>query len=255
MGSPRLVDFPVLRLALASALALAAVACSHATPSAGPGSDVKPDSADSASSSAAATDGSAGTGTASTTAAPKSSASSATTTPAAPATPSANPGAPTLPAPVPVPGTSQDVDVAAQLKTALAGVAFVSEADFPWSILQVDATGVTYITPSVVADRLGFAIAQLNGGENRDLSQLPAIVDDEGYAAFLEDMASDPSDPGGPHYLTAEKIIAASLQGTQVFFFDMDHGGNQLSGPIITMVVGKTAANTLVAMVSFQVAT
>jgi hypothetical protein len=132
---------------------------------------------------------------------------------------------------------------------------FVSEADFPWSVLQVDATGVTDIAPSVVADRLGFAIAQLNGGENRDLSQLPAIVDDEGYAAFLEDMASDPSDPGGSHYLTVEKIIAANLQGTQVFFFDMDHGGNQLSGPIITVVVGKTAANTLVAMVSFQVAT
>jgi hypothetical protein len=254
MVSLRLADLPVIRLTLASVLALAAAACSHATPNTDPGSDVKPDSADGASSTAAATDSTPSTGSASTTA-PKASASAASPIPPTPGGANATPGAPAPTAPLPIPGTGQDVDVAAQLKTALAGVAFVSEADFPWSILQVDATGVTDISPSVVADRLGFAIAQLNGGENRDLSQLPAIVDDEGYAAFLEDMASDPSDPGGPHYLTAERIIAANLQGTQVFFFDMDHAGNQLSGPIITIVIGKTAANTLVAMVSFQVAT
>jgi hypothetical protein len=273
MVLPRLASLPVLRLALASALALAAVACSHAKPTTDPGSEVKPDdpSGDSASSSAAATDGTAGAApaekdTASSSApssapAPKSSAPGAKTTPATPGTqtPKADPAAP-IPGAVPIPGAAGgggagNVDVAAQLTTTLAGVVFVSEAEFPWSVLQADATDVTDITPSVVADRFGAMIAQLDGGEGRDLSQLRVVADEEGYAAFFEDLASDPSDPAGPKYVSAEGLVAANLQGTQVFFFDMSRSGNQVTGPIITVIVGKTTANKLVAMVSFQVAT
>jgi hypothetical protein len=173
-------------------------------------------------------------------------------TPATPATP-ATPVTPGVPVPVPAP--TQGVDVAAQLTTTLAGAVFTSEAQFPWSVLSADATGVTDVTPDVVATRLGPAIAQLNGGDGRNLSLLNVVTDDQGYAAFLESMASDPSDPAGPSYLSAEQLINANLTGTQVFFFDMNDAGNQITGPIITVVVGKTAANQLVAMVSFQVST
>jgi hypothetical protein len=198
-------------------------------------------------------------------AAPKPGVPAVPAAPGAPAVPGA-PGAPNPDLPPPPntnvpppdqadPGAPDPGNVATMLATTLQGVTFVSEADFPWSVVVGDATGVTDITPSVVAERIGGAIAALNGGLGRDLSQLRVVANDGGYTAFLEDLASDPSDPGGPAYLAAEKLITANLQGTQVFFFDMNNRGTEITGPIITVVVGKTAANKLVAMVSFQVST
>jgi hypothetical protein len=160
-------------------------------------------------------------------------------------TPKTDPGVP------PPPNT----DLLAKLTATLKNVMFVSEGDFPWSVLEGDGAGVAEITSQLVAERLGAAIAKLDGGEGRNLATLHVEQDEDGFEGFFDDLASDPRDPGAAKYLEAKTLLKASLQGVKVFFFDIEPSGDQGSGPIITVVVGKSATNKLVALVTFQVAT
>jgi hypothetical protein len=217
-------------------VALPALGCAKAKPA--PTGDGSADVSGDGSSQSGAATGAASNGAA----ASASPATATATAPPAAGDPNVKPAA-----------TATD-DVGAKLTQALQGVVFVSEAEFPWSVVEADATGATDVTAKLVADKLGPQIAKLQGGGGRDLGKLPVVTGQDGVAAFLASMASDPDDPSAAKYAEVAKLVAASLQGTQVFFFDMDDSGAQVSGPIITVVVGKTAASKLVAMVSFQVA-
>jgi hypothetical protein len=160
------------------------------------------------------------------------------------------------PAPKTDPGAQTGTgDLVAKLSATLKGVLFVSEGDFPWTVLEGDGAGVTDITSQLVAERLGGAIAKLNGGEGRNLGTLQVEQDEDGFEAFLDDLASDPQDPAAAKYIEAKTLLKGSLQGVKVFFFDINGSGDQGTGPIITVIVGRSATNKLVAMVTFQVAT
>ena len=246
MSKPSFFHAPLLvRTAATLALvALTSLGCAKKAPPPDGSGDGSGASGDGASQGGAATAAGAPSAAAASSAAPAAPAASA---PAAPAGSSVKPAGGT--------GTTAPDELVGKLTQALQGVVFVSEADFPWSVVSADAAGATDVTPKLVADKLGAQIAKLQGGDGRDLSKLPVVTGEDGAAAFLASLASDPDDPSAPKYAEVAKLVAASLQGTEVFFFDMTESGNQGSGPIITVLVGKTAASKLVAMVSFQVAT
>jgi hypothetical protein len=148
----------------------------------------------------------------------------------------------------PNPPVKTAADLVAKLTTALDGVRFVSEREFPWTVIEGDATGVGEITPQVVAEKLGAEIAKLEATANRNLATLGVEQDVDGWEAFLDDLASDPNDPAGPKYIATKDLFKASLQAQKVFFFDLGASG----APTITIVVGKSATNRLVAIVTFQ---
>jgi hypothetical protein len=236
--------FVVRALAVLALVALPALGCAKKAPALDDSGDGSGDGSNGgAAQGSAAT---AGSSSSSAAAAP----AGASTTPAA-----TTPGTVTPADTSAKPGTNAPDDLVVKLTQALQGVEFFSEGEFPWSVLEADAAGATDVTSKLVADKLGAQIAKLQGGGGRDLSKLPVVTGDSGVAGFLGSMASDPDDPSATKYADVAKLFAANLQSSQVFFFDMDDSGVQVSGPIITVVVGKTAASKLVAVVSFQVST
>jgi hypothetical protein len=140
-----------------------------------------------------------------------------------------------------------EAELVAKLTTALTGVRYVSDREFPWTVIEGDGAGVGEITAQVVAEKLGAEIAKLEATGNRNLATLGVEQDDDGWEAFLTELASDPNDPAGPKYTETKDLFKASLQGQKVFFFDL--GG---AAPAITIVVGKSANNRLVANVTFK---
>jgi len=139
---------------------------------------------------------------------------------------------------------------AERLTKAMEGIVFQSEGDSPWFVLEADGEGVATFTADVVVARLS---APMKTIDERDLGNISVRRND---ASKVFDELADGAEPEEVKaYRAAKKIFAEETTGLAYFTFDEGPSGDQDTGPIIHVIVGKTKADKLVAMVTFQVAT
>jgi hypothetical protein len=146
---------------------------------------------------------------------------------------------------------SADAALVAELKTVLAGQEFISESEFPWTIVQGDGRGVEAIDAAAIDARLGAVIEPIDGS-GRDLAKLRS--EEESFDELfdgLEDGGEGPDEA----YSRARKLLTTHLTDLRVIKFDVRPSGDQDTGPIIYVVAGKSAAGNLIALVTYAVAT
>jgi hypothetical protein len=147
-----------------------------------------------------------------------------------------------------------DADLVKKLNETLKDVLFISEGDFPWVVVEGDGNGVGAITAKVVAERLGPGIAKIDGDKPRNLAKLS--VEELDGKDVLKELGSDPEDEDAPKYKEADKLVSANLKELKLFLFDQNASGDQDTGPIIHVLVGKSKrTGRLISLVTMQVAT
>ena len=134
----------------------------------------------------------------------------------------------------------------------------ISESEFGWNILVSDAAAPAgTLTPAMVASQLGAAITKVDAKLIRAPGRkLASLRSHETSFKELFDGFEDGGEPFDAAYTATRKLLTSNLRDIKVFEFDVTAGGDQDSGPVILVVVGRSkATNKLVAMVSFEVRT
>ncbi len=153
---------------------------------------------------------------------------------------------------------STDSALVSSLQKALRGTQYVSESEYDWSALVSDARDAGEVTTAAVVEHLGRSIEALDRKLNKDLApRTIAHLTVKEFETFDELFAR--LEDGGENveqaYVKARRIMQSNLTGLRVFSFDVTPNGDQVTGPVILVVVGKSASGRLIALTTFEVAT
>jgi hypothetical protein len=155
-------------------------------------------------------------------------------------------------------GRLNDAQLVRALNTNLKDILFISEGDYPWTVLESAGPAAGPVTAELVVAQLGSSInaldRKLNPSLTRDIknvSRHPGETFDQ-----LFDSLEDGGEDADAAYTATRKQIKANLTDVKVFEFDSDGRGNQVTGPVIIVVVGKSkSSGKLIALTTFSVAT